>query len=720
MNILDFASPLNWWWALLALPIIGLYILKVRLRRVPASTLLFWNQLYDEKKPKSWWQQLRHWLSLLLQLLFLLLCTAALVDPLWSWQKETQRSVVLVLDNSASMQANAGDVRSRLDEAKTIARNLIHSLRDQDRMAIVSSGGVPEVVLGMTNHSRWLEDAVNELAPTDAPSVLAESVTLANRLLSGVEGKVETIVLTDGCSPGLDEWEGDESVQVFGVGQPQDNLAITRYQVRRSVVDAIGYQVLVDVTNFGETKSETRLELDLDDQLIDVLPVEVEPGETVTRIVDHTSAVGGVMRAQLGIEDGLAADNTALAVLPSRRPFRVALVSEGNLFVASVLSSIPLVELDFVNDSGSINENAYDLLVFDKAVPSVMPRGNVLVVDPQSDCDLWKVGDEIEQPIVANVNTESPLTQHVRLDNVLFPGARQITFAVDARPLIQDPLDQALLAHVPRSSGNIAVLTCSLEKGDLPLRIAFPVLMKNTLEWFQGIDGELQAAVRTGDVASVRVAGLFAKNAEEVNEVTAGSDAGEASPGALQDTASDDEAAAGEGNKEESIVGLEGTTGDGQSKEAAMAASEPKPADSDVEIIAVSEDDSERLLSLESPRGDLVELVAPSERVALGPLLHQGVWKLRRAEEGDAEAEGAAENDQTASAEEIEGDNWEAIACNLTSAEESNLLPQFDYPKADHLNQSLLGGRSLWFYLTMLAVALLATEWWLYQRRIVG
>ncbi len=36
----------------LALPIIVFYILKIRLRRFPVSTLLFWQQIFEEKKPQ--------------------------------------------------------------------------------------------------------------------------------------------------------------------------------------------------------------------------------------------------------------------------------------------------------------------------------------------------------------------------------------------------------------------------------------------------------------------------------------------------------------------------------------------------------------------------------------------------------------------------------------------------------------------------------------------
>jgi len=65
----------------IALPIIGLYILKVRLRQIPVSTNLFWQQIYDEKPPRSLWQRFRNLASLLAQLLLLLLMVLALADP---------------------------------------------------------------------------------------------------------------------------------------------------------------------------------------------------------------------------------------------------------------------------------------------------------------------------------------------------------------------------------------------------------------------------------------------------------------------------------------------------------------------------------------------------------------------------------------------------------------------------------------------------------------
>src|SRR5437016_13594321 len=95
-------------WLLLAVPVVIFYIFKIRLKRFPVSTVLFWRQIFDEKKPRSLWQKLRHVVSLLCQLMLLFLLVAALAKPFFSWEALNARRLVLVLDNSASM--NATDV----------------------------------------------------------------------------------------------------------------------------------------------------------------------------------------------------------------------------------------------------------------------------------------------------------------------------------------------------------------------------------------------------------------------------------------------------------------------------------------------------------------------------------------------------------------------------------------------------------------------------------
>jgi hypothetical protein len=52
------------------------------------------------------------------------------------------------------------------------------------------------------------------------------------------------------------------------------------------------------------------------------------------------------------------------------------------------------------------------------------------------------------------------------------------------------------------------VLSVGLEDGDLPLRIAFPVMIKNAMESFLGGKGELRPALAAGQTTSVPATGV--------------------------------------------------------------------------------------------------------------------------------------------------------------------------------------------------------------------
>lgn len=703
MNFLEFANPAGWWWAALALPILAFYILKVRLRRESVSTLLFWDRVFDEKKPRSWWQQLRHWLSLLLQWAFLLLVVGALVDPLWTWQKNERRKIVLVIDNSASMKAIDG-TSSRIDLAKQAARALVRSMRPGDEMAVITAGGRPQVAMGLSDHGRSLLECIETLPTTDAPTVLGDAVAAARRLISGDE-QSRIYVLTDGCSEEIEGLQADEKLTIYGCGSQLDNIGITQFQVRRSLLDAIGYQVLIEVSNLGEAEHDCRLELLLEDQLVDVIPLSLAVGESKILNLDQASAVGGRLEARIDSRDALEQDNVARAILPIRQPIPITLATPGSVFLKSVFESIPLVQLTMVDapsvPPASTNQllppgerdaiatiplatgnpsaaTANGILVFHRIIPEKIPNGRVLIVDPQNSTDLWQLGEKIEQPIVAAVSDSSPITQHVRLDNVVFPAARQLSFAGKATALVRTPLDEPLLAQLPRPRGDCLVLSVDLDQGDLPLRIAFPVLMKNAIEWFQGTAGDLRPAVATGELLTIAL--------EDEGKLDVGDSESENATTEVALTVVEADFAVGQGG--------------------------------DYELL--------------SPDGTAMPLARGQGSVTIGPLLDCGIWSVRpklaaagtidrqpptgRQSPGRVPVSTVSQNELAQLPTELPT----LIACNLSNKQESNLKPRISLPSPAHLGMIGLGGRSLWFYLALAGLVLIAVEWWLYQRRLVG
>src|SRR5688572_24855254 len=128
---MSLANPTALLWLLLVIPVVVFYILKIRLKRVPVSTVIFWRQIFDEKKPRSLWQKIRHLVSLLVQLLLIALLVSALTEPFLASEARNARRVILVIDNSASMGATDAEP-NRLAKAKEEAHELIKGLRARD------------------------------------------------------------------------------------------------------------------------------------------------------------------------------------------------------------------------------------------------------------------------------------------------------------------------------------------------------------------------------------------------------------------------------------------------------------------------------------------------------------------------------------------------------------------------------------------------------------
>ncbi|NOX53733.1 MAG: VWA domain-containing protein [Planctomycetes bacterium] len=499
------ATPTALWWLALAVPIVAFYILKVRMRRVPVSTVMFWRQVFDEKRPRSLWQRLRHLLSLLMQLLVLSLLVLALCDPFFRWQKQQARRVVLVVDNSASMRAT--DISpNRLARAKKEAERFIHGLRQTDQMAVVAAGVQPRVVCGLTAHHRTLREALESIPETDGPTCVPEAVALARRLLAD-HPNGEIVVLSDGCFPEAAKLARDDDIHWHRIGRRTSNVGITRFQARRSLLDPIGYEILAEVTNCSDEPVEVRLELELDGEVVDVVPIRLEPDRTWSQVFEKTSAEGGRLRAALDRPDALPADNEAWAILPRRQRQKVLLVTDGNLFLQKVFEANVLVDLAVVQELPEDVPNDA-IVVFHRKTPRRLPQQRVLVIDPMQSTDAWQLSEALHNPVVAWQDKNSPLMAHVRLDNVLMPEARRLKMNEEGgrvKVLAKSATGDPLYCAVERPSGDLLVLTVNLDRGDLPLRTAFPILVSNALAWFAGTKGELRESLPSGSVTRVEL-----------------------------------------------------------------------------------------------------------------------------------------------------------------------------------------------------------------------
>ena len=532
---MNFLSPTSLFLFGLAIPIIALYILKLRRRREPVSTLMFWEQLFKERQTTSLFQRLKHLLSLLLQLLFLALLVLAIARPQFAFITKSARQLILIIDNSASMNAvlqldpDNPSSESRLDSAKEQALQLVQGLRFIDEMTVISNHKQPTIRTPFTSHQKTLREAIESINPTDIRTDLKPAVDLAYTIAE-TKPNPEIVIVSDFHAvsekiitqfqgtqsedqPSEEEQESVEKpkLHLVRIGEYNDNVGIIQFRVRKSIVNVFDYETLLTVVNASDEEKKCSVELYFNDSLFDVRPYTLAPGEKKSEIFSNFAFEGGELKAVLDTTDALSSDNVAYATLPKREQISVLLVTEENPFLEKVLSVDEELNLSVLNPSEyESSPKTAQVVIFDRYSPTNIEDGNYMFIYPpktekttegdvQDSALTWDIGEALETPIITDWERTHPILQHVHLENVLIGEAYQITPPSTAQILARSFESPVLFIDVSQHK-KLVFVAINILQSDLPLRIAFPVIIANTMQWFQHSDGIQEYHLQTGEV----------------------------------------------------------------------------------------------------------------------------------------------------------------------------------------------------------------------------
>jgi Ca-activated chloride channel family protein len=519
MNLL---SPLSLLWLLpLGGTIVVLWILKLRREDVEVPSLHLWRALLHDTQANAPFQKLRRSLLLFLQLLTAFLLIFALARPFVYAHAAPGRTVVLILDTSAPM--NATDVSpSRLAAAKQDADDFIrHQLGPNDVATVIAAADKPTSLVGFTTSSHRLQDAVDGADATDTVTDMPAALTLAQSLLGGRPGTVIRI-FSDGTYPAEDSprlaslLPSGADVRFVPVGtQHPFNVAITAMDGRRD--PATGkYEVFVQARQFGAGSiTGGTLSLFKDGQRIDARALTLTGGTQSETFDSPLLQQGGVIAARLeGISDDLSADNQASLVLPVPRPRKVLLVTDGNLFLEHGLNLDPDVTLAEVppDEFATTGQNGqgYAMVVFDNWLPATpLPPGNYLVFNRFSaQTPLKAIGGQDMGPEFVDQSHIDPVMRFVDLSGLSLADMPNTTTAVWGQPLAE--MDAGpILASGTHEGLRVISVAFDLGDSDWPLRVSFPIFLTNAVAWLtaRGGYGAANTDTPTGGVVSLTVPG---------------------------------------------------------------------------------------------------------------------------------------------------------------------------------------------------------------------
>ncbi len=502
---MSFLAPAAFAALALAIPILLLYMLRLRRREVLISSTFLWRQVMQDTEANTPWQRLRRNLLLFLQLLILLLLVLALTRPFVTVPTVSAGKIALLLDASASMTADDIAGETRFEAARQQALQIVNNMNPQDQISLIRVADVAEPLTAYSADKNELRRALAEMTVSHGRADWDTALTLAAAGAAGAEN-FSIVMISDGGVGDAARLPANIPQPIYvPVGESAGNVAITALATR--ALAGQPPQLFAQVTNYGDEPAEISLVIRLDDVLRlsrsgaipprSQLPIPfdepiAEPFETLSAALTFDNEVA----------DHLALDNRAWTVRNEATTRRVYYISQtGNLFLEQALRSLPGVQT-FRGDPSNrrLPADDFDLYIFDGWLPNSLPTGDMLLVNPPSSTPLFTVGGSLEAPDLIEVSSaESAITAYVDLDEMSLLQYRALT-ADWAEALVTAP-EGALLLAGEVNAQQIAILPFDLRDSNLPLLIAWPVLMANLMDWYSPAEiVDLPSGLGVGDL----------------------------------------------------------------------------------------------------------------------------------------------------------------------------------------------------------------------------
>lgn len=496
----------------LAIPLIALYILKLRRKDAVVPSTILWVQAMRDSAANAPFQKLRSNLLLLLQLLVLGLLALALARPALRVEASPGKVTVLVVDTSASMGARDGD-GTRLDAAKAEARKVLEALGPYDEAMLVEAWSEARVASGLSSDRHVLRSALDALEVRDTPASLEEALRLAATAVEKREGAA-VLLFSDGAAVAIPAHPVLEKGLVWKrAGAAAVNVGITAFRAdpvlggdgRVETRESGGttrhaFSVFAGVLNASATARKSYVTLRANGEVAGVRAVELAPGESGGASFEVFAPDGAVLEASLDEPDALPSDDRAWTRAIASRDVKVAFEGEC-AFLRGYLRSRPRVQIVSADP---------DLWICEGPAREAPAGAHAVWFRPDKPVGGIVPGEPAERLRALSWDETHPLLRFARFADVHVSRAVRLSPPPDGVALVQGGAGPLIAATQVRGKWRIAI-AFRAEESDWPLRPSFPVFFANVLRAVEAA----RAAEAPGQVACGKAARFAAGDAKE-------------------------------------------------------------------------------------------------------------------------------------------------------------------------------------------------------------
>ncbi len=295
------------------------------------------------------------WLLLFIRCLIPVLLALALARPVFtSWRSAnaaSDKSVVLIIDNSLSMQALVSGGESRFDKAIEQASAVIERLKPSTELSLWTAGGIPTDELGGSSFDqRRVLNRLKSLRSGAGSVQVHSALTIALKQVAAMQNaNREVILISDFQSHEWQQLQESEraALKMQLAADPiatqvvflpiRDQAASTNLSI---AIDALEspfvvldqpFRVSAQVRNHGPSEvTDVAVVLTIAEREIASRRITI-PGNGVTQIVfgcQIETAGAHVVNVRIDDAAGIEGDNTAEKIVAVRAPLQVLIVDE--------------------------------------------------------------------------------------------------------------------------------------------------------------------------------------------------------------------------------------------------------------------------------------------------------------------------------------------------------------------------------------------------------
>ncbi len=368
-----------------------------------------------------------------LQLLLLSALALALAKPWWSKAPAAAsgKTVVCIVDTSASMSAHLPGGRAPIDDARAQALERIKRLATGDAMCLVQSAPPQLLTPTPTTDQGALRQLVTSLVATDAAGNLARAMALARGAVRAM-ARPEVIIYTDEPPPAESAGAG---VRVVSLGTPLPNVAIRAFDVSESLWDPQqSPTAYLTIQNFATIEERVEVQVSMDAQPFFHQTITLAPQASQTLPVGGFAPETRALTAEISAApDALAIDNRATVIVGQSGPLVLTVASASDELL-QLLERLAQVTSRFHVRRADAAATGRGLVV--------LHRGALLDPNQPSLAIAPTEGVSPSAPTLRNVRvvdweTTHPINRYVeQLHHLVLPEVRPVALPSWATPIV--------------------------------------------------------------------------------------------------------------------------------------------------------------------------------------------------------------------------------------------------------------------------------------------